>query len=362
MTPLDSGTGSETYVAPVWNEDRPPVSLADAASLAEGLKAAREATGRTLTDLADITRVRREYLAALEEAAFDRLPSRPFAIGYVRAYARALGLDEETAADRFKAEHPDRSTPLQAPVGSELDDVKPSSRPWALGAGLVLTAVLTWNVVQHVINTRQVQPSDLVRTPEVWTQGWTPGQAISVNAPLPAPKDQTVPEPYITPGLEDQLLDAQAQQAQLQQAALSGPQIPVGAAFNPKGAVYGADPESSNVIVQARKPANIVVRSADGANVIFARQLAAGEAYRAPEGANGLLVDVSDPLAFDVYLNGEYRGQLPQVVTPLSQLNAQAGQLAAAAARQAQAAQAQAAQATQASAQSAPSQPNQTAG
>jgi transcriptional regulator with XRE-family HTH domain len=340
MTPLDSGPGSETYVAPVWNDDRPPVSLAEAATLAEGLRAAREATGRSLSDLADATRVRREYLAALEEAAFDRLPSRPFAVGYVRAYARALGVDEETAAERFKAEHPDRAAPLQAPIGSELDDVKPSSRPWVLGAAGVFAAVLVWNVVQHAMNTREAQSSEIARVPETWSAGWVPGQAMPVGAPQPAPKDQTVPAPYITPGLETQLLDAQAAQAQLQQAAMGGPQIPVGAAFNPKGVVYGAEPEASMVTVQARKPANIVIRSADG-TVYFARQLAAGEAWRAPLNAGAMLVDVSDPLAFDVFFNGEAHGQLPQVVTPLAQLNSQASQLAAAqAARQAQAVQA----------------------
>ena len=70
MTPLDQGDGHETYIAPSWDDDVQPVSLSEAPTLAAGLKAAREATGRTLEDLSDATRVRKQYLIALEEGAW----------------------------------------------------------------------------------------------------------------------------------------------------------------------------------------------------------------------------------------------------------------------------------------------------
>ena len=121
--PLDSSSGSETYRSPGWDDDFQPISLSDFAALSEGLRAAREATGRSLDDLADTTRVRRQYLEALEAGEYDKLPSRPFSTGYVRAYARALGLDEETAAERFKAEAPDSAATLRAPIGGANDFV-----------------------------------------------------------------------------------------------------------------------------------------------------------------------------------------------------------------------------------------------
>jgi hypothetical protein len=74
---------------------------------------------------------------------------------------------------------------------------------------------------------------------------------------------------------------------------------------------------------------------ADG-RVLFARQLAAGEAWRAPAGLSAT-IDVSDPAAFDVYLNGELGGGLAAVLTPLSQLNARAGAMARQTAAQVQA-------------------------
>ena len=80
------------------------------------------------------------------------------------------------------------------------------------------------------------------------------------------------------------------------------------------------------VILQAKKAASLVVRMGDG-RVLFARQLAEGEAWRAPLDV-AAIVDVSDPSAFDVYMNGELGGGLQGALTPLGQLNARAEQMA----------------------------------
>jgi cytoskeletal protein RodZ len=338
MTPLDSGSGAEAYRSPAWAEREPAVSLNDAPTLADALRSARERSGRSHQDLAEATRVRRDYLIALEQGAWDRLPSRPFAVGYVRAYAQALGLDEETAADRFKAECPDRSAPLAAPVGSELDDVKPRAAPWIVAALVVAVAVVGWNIFEHVANAPKTTSNKLADQAETAnTGGFFGGKTnIPLSAPLPAEAGQGLPPPYIPPGLEHELGDAQSDQAQLQRASLTGPAIPAGAAFNPKGPIYGVEANASQVTLQARKAASIVLRSPDGVNVVFAKQLAPGEAWRAPLNASNLVVDVSDPNAFDMYLNGEYHGVLTAQATALSQLNAQAAQLAAQAAAQAQ--------------------------
>jgi len=351
MTPLDKESDFEAYAAP-RRDDFQTVSLTDAETLGAGLRAAREASLRSLDQLEDATRVRAEYLKALEENAWSLLPSRPFTLGYVRAYARALGLDEEAAADRFRAEYPDNAEKLQAPVGSELEDVKRRS-PWMLGlVGVAVIAVVAWNVTQRIMNAERPQVSALREGPATWKEG-EPLAVIQVSAPLPAPADQTVPAPYITPGL-----DPEAQAAALAASPASatlppGPQINVGAAFNPKGAVYGAAPNASGVTLQARKPANIVVRNADGSVVYFARQLAEGEAWRAPLGGN-MMIDVSDPLAFAVYFNGEYHGSLDGALVPVSRLNSQAATSQAAAQRAAAAAAAAAQRAAAAQQPAAP--------
>jgi hypothetical protein len=83
--------------------------------------------------------------------------------------------------------------------------------------------------------------------------------------------------------------------------------------------------------------------------------MAAGEAWRAPMGVSAT-IDVSDPAAFDVYLNGEHGGILPAVLTPLAQLNSRAEQAARQVAEDQarRVAQAQAVRAAQQAAQPAP--------
>ena len=59
------------------------------------LRAAREAAGRSLRDLADVTKLGMRTLEALERNQIDRLPPGIFRRAVVRAYAREVGLDPE---------------------------------------------------------------------------------------------------------------------------------------------------------------------------------------------------------------------------------------------------------------------------
>src|SRR5690606_27825742 len=100
-------------------------------------KAAREARGLSLQDVSDRTRVRRQYLAALEDMQLDQLPSRPFAIGYVKSYASVLGFDEDQAVARFKLSAPDSKGELRAPIGVGYEPERRFGVIGAAGAVLV---------------------------------------------------------------------------------------------------------------------------------------------------------------------------------------------------------------------------------
>ena len=321
---LDTGNGADEFRAhPDWKDVVP--SITDAPTLGDGLRIAREQSGRSLAELSSVTRVPARYLTALEQNDFSTLPNRVYSTGYVRAYADALGVDEQLAVERFKRETPDPSVPLQAPVGVAFEDVRRYS-PRLIAAGLALVvAVVGWNVFQRVSLMRAPQPSDIATVPESWTLGAVPGQSLRLSAPQPAPPDQTIPARYVTPGLEAQLTGVDPASAEALAAAAAA--SPVQRAFNPRGAIYGASASASQVVIQARKAASLVIRMADG-RVLFARQLAAGDAWRAPVGLTAM-VDASSNFAdFDVYLNGEHGGTLTAEQTPLAQLNVRAQALA----------------------------------
>lgn len=306
---------------PRMDQDRHDApSLEDAETLGEALRAARLASGRSMAQLSTMTRVHPRYLTALEQNEFSVLPSRIFSMGYVRAYAGALGLDELTAVERFKREFPEAAVPLQAPTGAALQQMRRTSPRILAALGVLILAVVGWNVFQRVVRIEPPHPSDLVAVPKDWAKEADAEveRALYLGAPRAAPPDQTTPALYITPGLEAQLTGVDPDDPN----AVVPPAPPVQAAFNPRGPVYGSSAIASQVILQASKPASLVIRQGDG-RILFARQLAAGEAWRAPPNVSAT-VDVSDPTAFDVYLNGEHSGVLPGPQSPLGQLNSRA--------------------------------------
>ena len=72
--------------------------------LGADLKAARVRDGLDLPEVAGKLRIRRAYLAAIEEGRFDDLPGPVYAAGFVRSYADLLGLDGESAVETFRRE------------------------------------------------------------------------------------------------------------------------------------------------------------------------------------------------------------------------------------------------------------------
>lgn len=66
------------------------------------LRRAREAKGMSLAEVATSTRVAQRQLEAIEADDFAALPGIPYAIGFARAYARAVGADEVAIAAKVR--------------------------------------------------------------------------------------------------------------------------------------------------------------------------------------------------------------------------------------------------------------------
>jgi len=60
------------------------------------LNQARMAANLALHDIADRTKISLRFLAAIENDDFSALPGRVYIYGFTRAFARAVGLDEES--------------------------------------------------------------------------------------------------------------------------------------------------------------------------------------------------------------------------------------------------------------------------
>jgi cytoskeleton protein RodZ len=92
--------------------------MSGAARVGAELRAARERLGWDLPDLAASLRIRESYLEAIEDGRIGDLPGTTYALGFLRSYASALGLQPEEVARRFRAaaQEVNRKTELTFPA------------------------------------------------------------------------------------------------------------------------------------------------------------------------------------------------------------------------------------------------------
>lgn len=322
--PLDSEEIVDGRIVPYPDDQiaalRPiKVVLDQTGHVGAALRAARMGLGLAEDDIAQVTRVRSAYITAIEAFDFDALPARPFVVGYVRAYALAMGLEPEAVVARFHAEAPKVDVKLRPPGGVRYDAFASVRRLLVVGA-VVAIAVIVWNLSRRAELAAAAPPAAPVVGPRPATLPAGPAQ---IGAPLPTPPEATTPPVYQTPGLAgvDTAAAASPPTSHAPGTGAAGSftdGVPGATRFVPAGAVYGAPAPAGDLVLQAHKSTSLIVRGPGGA-VYFARMLAAGDAWRAPA-ATGLTAEVAEPAAMEVFIGGASQGRLTQAQTPLERL------------------------------------------
>jgi len=98
------------------------------ATVGDKLRAAREAQGLDLPEIASRTRIPQRHLEAIEKGNYAGLPSITYALGFAKAYARAVGADEVAIARDLRTElhrNPERAAPIPAYETSDPARVPP---------------------------------------------------------------------------------------------------------------------------------------------------------------------------------------------------------------------------------------------
>ncbi len=114
------------------------------------IRAAREARGMTVDDLAAETRIPDRLLTAMEQDDFDRLSGALYARSFLRNCAQALGLDPADLLDAYERMLTEQAPEVPADQTWETETAvqRVGGVPWktvALGAGgLVLLVLLVW--------------------------------------------------------------------------------------------------------------------------------------------------------------------------------------------------------------------------
>lgn len=111
------------------------------------LREAREALGMTLPETAMKLHLHQRMLVALESDDYDQLPSPIYVRGYLRNYARLLGMNPElivAAYDGSSEEHPELKPPLKAPNQASSSDKPVKAVTYLLTLVLVLLLLAWW--------------------------------------------------------------------------------------------------------------------------------------------------------------------------------------------------------------------------
>ena len=156
------------------------------------LKAARELLGITREGMAQKTRIAERLIAAIEAGDWDALPSRTYATGFTRSYARAVGLDEKAIVSEVR-----REMGLAEPVeyrasAASLEPGDPARVPgskfaWSLALLAIVLAIAGYFAFRTLFSPAVVLPETMpIETasaePVVTTEASVPAIYPSLNA------------------------------------------------------------------------------------------------------------------------------------------------------------------------------------
>ncbi|MBV9736215.1 MAG: helix-turn-helix domain-containing protein [Acidisphaera sp.] len=292
------------------------------------LRSVRERLGWSLDDVEASLRIRYPYLLAIEDGRTADLPGGTYTIGFVRAYAALLGLDQDEVARRFRAEAGDvnRRTELEFPAPVAERGV-PTGAVVLLGAVLAAGAYVAWYRMSGEQPGQTVQQVPDRLAPLAETASPAPASPMPPQA-APAPP-VVAPEPAV-PSVPPSSAAAAipppppALRAASPAAIATAPPMPAAVPGPTPPAATGASspvpgPDQGRIVLRAHADAWVQVRDPAG-KVLLNRVLHSGEAWPVPAGpqpvlttgnAGGLDLLVDGSVAPSIGANGAVRRDLP---------------------------------------------------
>lgn len=116
----------------------------------EVFKKKREELGINIEEAAEVLKIGPEYLIAIENDIFDKLPVAVYTIGYIRCYAKYLNVDAEPVIANFTSH-------LSSPKPSTIIPVASSRRKvpvYIYIASVLLAALIVFVVAVYILNNR----------------------------------------------------------------------------------------------------------------------------------------------------------------------------------------------------------------
>jgi cytoskeleton protein RodZ len=290
---------------------KPDSTGAEAARVGEELRDSRLALGLSVEEMAVRLRIRRPYLEALEEGRIADLPGAAYAVGFVRTYAHALGLDADEMVRRFRdlsGAAVTRKTNLVFPEPVP-ERGMPAGGVIGIGAVIVIGAYVAWfNWTGGGNRTVDVVPPVPPRLEAAADQGRSQLPGANTNRGEGALPLSALPPPggVNAPGTAAQ-------------AATVPPPPPVAApAPAPPPPLIAGLPEGTRVALRARANSGdngvwLQVRDPRSGQVLLNRVLRAGEHWPVPA-RDGLLLDTGRADALEIVVENTLSPALDGII------------------------------------------------
>lgn len=198
--------------------DRAEPEVSPSVALGAAFGVARDRAGMTRDEVADVLHLDVAVVAAIEEGRFEDLPMRPYARGYVRNYARILGLDADDLARRFDAADVGRPEPSGVGLRPRVSrKAELALRPLALGYAAIVAILLialgavlwtAWRVQDWQFPFLADDPVAPPTEPDTTQQPVTESPASPPNvSPWPSVADSTVDDAVADESLTSESAD-----------------------------------------------------------------------------------------------------------------------------------------------------------
>ena len=155
-------------------------------SLGERFRAAREQRGQTLSEAAEYLRIRSVYLAAIEDENWSAIGAPVYTRGFLRTYARHLGLDPEEAVTEYNQA---TGAATAAPQPSPL--ISSRGEPHSLRPLLWIAGAIALGLIGFVIYLYVSAPGGAGRV----AAGGAPAGATATGVASPRPVRRPAPGP-----------------------------------------------------------------------------------------------------------------------------------------------------------------------
>jgi cytoskeleton protein RodZ len=288
---------------------RPDITAAEAARVGEALREARLTLGASVEDMAARLRINRRYIHALEEGRVKDLPGTAYAVGFVRSYATALGLDADEAVRRFRdvtGGAAARPGYLVFPEAVPSRGV-PAGALVAAGVVVAIVAYVAWynwsGSGNRVVDAVPPLPERLEQVAPAAPREPAAAQAAPPAAAGAAPPAAGAPAAPPAAGAP--------RPGQQQAAAPAPPATPAA----PPAVAPAAAPAANEPRVQlrARGESWVQVRDTRSNQVILDRVLRSGESWPVPA-REGLVLTTGRAENLDVVVDGQASGVLAGVI------------------------------------------------